>query len=132
MPFQERTWEEVTREGQFGSCRCPIEGEVEDPRPDWRAEILDRLENQERWPNVEFLVFVQCIDMGSSHFGAYNMVLAGPGYAWTAETIARMHAEPLSFWYGDTPSQRMYPRWYLSRARHLKEKLRHAQSDPQD
>jgi hypothetical protein len=118
--FEEKTWKEVTTPNDRGAC--PIEGEVGKPDEAWRAQVLARLEDVEHWPQVEFIVFVQNIDLCSSRLGEHNAIIAGPGCTWTAQTIEELKENPCKCWYGDLPSQRLYPQWYISRANHFKAK----------
>jgi hypothetical protein len=117
MAFEEKTWEwAITPEGSSVSDKAPIEGLVGEADPLWRAQILEILEKDE---NIEFLVFVQNIDMCSSQFGAYNVVKAGGNNTWQAEQIEQLKENPTKYWLGDAPSERMYPQWYISRKNHL-------------
>ena len=118
--FQEKTWEEVTTPDERGFC--PVEGECGPPNEARRIQLLNILENVEAYPNVHFLVFVQCQMMDSSHFGSNALVMAGPKHTWTAETIEELKQNPNTHWYGDLPSQRMQPQWFISRESHLKVK----------
>lgn len=118
--FQERTWEWATT-GDHGRG-CPIEGGVGNPEEAFRAAVLERLEDVEKFPDVEFVVFVQNVDLSSPRIGTYNVRLAGPGMTWTAETIEELKADPCSHFHGDLPSERLYPQWYISRQAHLETK----------
>ena len=118
--FEEKTWQEVTTPDHRGFC--PVEGGCSKPDEEWRQKILERLENMAQWPNVHFVVFVQNVDLCSSHLGAYNVIVAGPGNTWTAQTLEELKQNPCSHWYGDLPSTRLYPQWYISRENHLKAK----------
>lgn len=120
--FQERTWQWATTPDDNGDA--PIDGHLRPVSPglNWRPRVLERLEDTELWPNVEFIVFVQNMQLDSSGMGGCSMAVAGPGYTWTAETIEDMKKNPMKYHIGDLPSQRMYPQWYISRAAHLKRK----------
>jgi hypothetical protein len=124
MVFREVTWEWATTLAKhpdgWTTRNAPIEGGVGEPDEEWRQKVLQRLEDVEQWPRVEFLVFVQNEDLCSSSLGAYNIVLAGPGYTWTAEALEDMVQNRCHYHTGELPSQWLYPQWYISRANHLK------------
>jgi len=115
--FEEKTWEWATTPDDSGFA--PIEGKCMERDDDWRAEVLKRLEGTEQFPNCEFIVCVQVIALDSSKLGAHNVVMAGANHTWTAKQIEELKENPNKYWYGDLPSERMYPQWYISREKHL-------------
>jgi hypothetical protein len=120
LSFEEKTWEWATTPDD--SRGCPIEGLIGDRDDAWRAAVLERLEDVEKWPQVKYVVFVQNVDMTSSMMGAYNVIIAGEGCTWDTPQIEELKENPSRHWVGDLPSQRMYPQWYISREAHLKAK----------
>lgn len=116
----EHTWTEVTTPNEQG--RCLIEGEVGPPDDAWRQQVLERLEDTTQWPEVEFVVFVQCLLMDSSRFGIYNVVVGGPTCTWTAAILEEIKADPVKHCYITKDNARLYPRWYITRAKHLETK----------
>ncbi len=121
MPFEEKTWEWATNPEDSGPGCAPIEGYVCGKDDAWRAAVLERLEDTEKWPQVEFIVFAQNADLSSSELGSYNVVLSGAECTWKAEHIAELKVNSNLYWLGgDLPSRRLYPQWYISRESHFK------------
>lgn len=118
MKFQEVTWEWATTPSTEYLHVCPIG----DNNEDFRAVVLDRLENVEKWPDVEGIIFFQNVDMSSSHLGESSALTYGAKVTYRADILDKIKADPCSVRLGDTPSVFKYPQWYISREAHLKSK----------
>lgn len=121
MAFEEKTWEEVTTP-DYRTGKCLIEGGIGPQDDEWRAKVLERLEDTKKWPRVKYVVMLQNEDLCSSKFGAYNVTIAGEGYTWGDDEIADMAENRMKYKSGDLPSTFMYPQWFISREKHLEAK----------
>lgn len=111
MPLEEKTWAEVTTPDRNGHCL------IGDDNEKFRRDVLDRLENVERWPTVQGIVYFLNEDFNSSQFGHAGVLPYGPDC--TITDIEAIKQDPLRFYLHDLPSERQYPQWYISRERHL-------------
>ena len=117
MKFQEVTWQWATTPASVHLHSCPI-GDNED----FRTAVLERLENVEKWPDMEGIIYFQNVDMSSSRLGEASALTYGPNCTYQSDIIAKIEAAPSSVRLGDTPSVFKYPQWYISREAHLKSK----------
>lgn len=88
----------------------------------FRRQVLAWLEDVEKHPGVEGVIFFQNVALDSSHLGESTAVMYGPGCTYTAARVEEMKADPMKYFLGDLPSVRMYPQWYVTRAGHLTER----------
>ena len=110
MPITEKTWKEVTTPNERGRA---LLGD----HPEFRREVLERLEDTNKWPNVLGIVFFENVTLDSSHCGATQVLVYGPGH--TLAAIEPLIANPMQHRLGDLPSTFQYPQWYITRAAHL-------------
>ena len=115
--FREVTWEWATAPYDAASSLTPLGPH---DNPEWRAAILDRLENTEKYPSVEGLIFFQDLEISPNPKPDCVQALEyGPHNTFKAEMLPDIATDYMKFRIGNVPSQFRYPQWYISRKAHL-------------
>jgi len=122
MKFREVTWTWAVTE-QPPSHRCPIDFQPNsDPSAEFREEILTRLEDDHKWPQVEGVILFENLALDSSSMGQRQVLIYGEGCTYDGRVIGQIMANPMSVKTGGpNPSQWQYPQWYITREKHRRD-----------
>lgn len=108
----EKTWQEVTTpDPRTGRCLIGNDNE------EFRAACLSRLEDTEKFPTVQGIIYFENVTLDSSRLGEASILPYGPDN--TIKNIEDVKADPMRFFLHDLPSMRQYPQWYITREAHM-------------